>query len=210
MSYDTFSAPASDSSVAARARIHFAGVGGQGTLTATTLLSRAALEAGLSVVSGEIHGMAQRGGVVESSVLLGGWESSVISHGQADIILGFEAMETLRALPYLRQSGAVFSSTDFVAPPGVSAGRETSPTLETIKEMVSGCVKNFWFLPCRDMGVQAGSAQCANTVLLGALCATGLIPLGPDDLKKAISRYLPPRLVDMNMKAADLGAEAVA
>ena len=193
-----------------RARIHFAGVGGQGTLTATTLLSRAALDAGLPVVSGEIHGMAQRGGVVESSVLLGGWESSVISQGQADIILGFEAMETLRALPYLRQGGAVFSSTDFIAPPGVSAGREIPPALETIRELVEGCVEKAWFLPCRELGVKAGSAQCANTVLLGALCATGLVPLSLDGLKATIKRHLPAKLVDMNLKAADLGAEAVA
>ncbi|MDL2272652.1 indolepyruvate oxidoreductase subunit beta [Desulfovibrio sp. OttesenSCG-928-I05] len=203
MSPDTKSFPAS------RARIHFAGVGGQGTLTATTLLSRAALEAGLAVVSGEIHGMAQRGGVVESSVLLGGWTSSVISKGEADIILGFEAMETLRALPYLRQGGAVFSSTDFVAPPGVSSGKESAPDLAAVQKLVGGCVEKAWFLPCRELGIQAGSAQCANTVLLGALCATDLIPFGPEELKGTITRHLPARLVDMNLKAVDLGVAAV-
>jgi indolepyruvate ferredoxin oxidoreductase beta subunit len=193
-----------------RARIHCAGVGGQGTLPATTLLSQAALEAGLPVVSGEIHGMAQRGGVVESSVLLGGWESSVISAGQADVILGFEALETLRALPYLRRDGAVFSSTDLIAPPGVSAGRESGPDLAAIQARVRGCVEQAWFLPCRELGLKAGSAQCANTVLLGALCATSLAPFGPEALKAAIRRHLPARLVAMNLAAVDLGAAAVA
>ena len=73
-----------------RMRIYFTGVGGQGTLTATTLLSRAALDAGLDLVAGEVHGMAQRGGVVESVLLLGGWRSPKLDPGEADIILGFE------------------------------------------------------------------------------------------------------------------------
>ena len=78
-----------------RSRIFFTGVGGQGTLTATTLLARTAMDAGLPVTSGEIHGMAQRGGVVESTLLLGGWQSPVISHGEADIVLGFEAVRNI-------------------------------------------------------------------------------------------------------------------
>ena len=192
-----------------RIRIHFAGVGGQGTLTATTLLSKAALDQGLEVVSGEIHGMAQRGGVVESTLLIGGWKSPVISHGEADVILGFEALETLRALPYLAPGGYVLSSTDFVPPPGVSAGREVCPPIEDIKKTVSGCARQVWFVPCQDLGVQAGSIQCANTVLLGTLAATGLIPFGPGDLKKAVERHLPPKLVSMNLTAVDLGAGIV-
>lgn len=192
-----------------RVRIHFAGVGGQGTLTATTLLSKTALDEGLEVVSGEIHGMAQRGGVVESTLLVGGWQSPVISHGEADIILGFEALETLRALPYLAKGGAILSSTDFIPPPGVSAGREVCPPIEEIKKAVSGCAVSAWFVPCQDLGVKAGSVQCANTVLLGALAATGLIPFGVDALKKAVAKHLPAKLVDMNVTAVELGAAAV-
>ncbi|MCC8193249.1 MAG: indolepyruvate oxidoreductase subunit beta [Deltaproteobacteria bacterium] len=192
-----------------RIRIHFAGVGGQGTLTATTLLSKTALDEGLEVVSGEIHGMAQRGGVVESTLLLGGWQSPVISHGEADIVLGFEALETYRAIPYLARDGYVLSSTDFVPPPGVSAGREVCPPLDEIKKAVNGCAKQAWFIPCQELGVRAGSIQCANTVLLGALSATGLLPFGPDALKKSVRRHLPERLAAMNDAAVDLGAQAV-
>ena len=93
-----------------RVRIYLTGVGGQGTLTATTLLSRTALDQGIEVVSGEIHGMAQRGGVVESTVLLGGFASPRIGFGEADILLGFEPLETLRALPYLKKKYLIFES----------------------------------------------------------------------------------------------------
>ena len=82
-----------------KARIYFTGVGGQGTLTATNLLAHAAMEAGIEAVGGEVHGMAQRGGVVESALLLGGYKSPRLDLGEADIILGFEALETLRGLP---------------------------------------------------------------------------------------------------------------
>ena len=100
------------------------GVGGQGTLTATTLLARVAVAQGVEVVAGEIHGMAQRGGVVESTILLGGWKSPKLGFGEADIVLGFEPLETLRGLRYLKQGGVVFSSTDVIPPLSVSAGRE--------------------------------------------------------------------------------------
>ena len=117
-----------------RMRIYFTGVGGQGTLTATTLLARTALQAGLDVVAGEVHGMAQRGGVVESVLLLGGWRSPKLDFGEADLLLGFEPLETLRGLSYLRPGGAVFSSSDPLPPVSVSLGQASYPDMAHIKE----------------------------------------------------------------------------
>lgn len=192
-----------------RMRIYLTGVGGQGTLTATTLLARVALEQGFEVSSGEIHGMAQRGGVVESTVLIGGWKSPTITHGEADIILGFEPMETLRALPYLAQGGIVLSSLDPIASPGVSAGRESYPDINMIQEKTRALASKAWFLPCRELGIQAGSIQSGNLCLLAAMCATGLAPFGPDALKDGVRKFMAPKLVDMNLKAIDLGVAAV-
>src|SRR6056297_893996 len=93
-------------------RIFLAGVGGQGTLTATNLLAQIALDKDIPVTSGEIHGMAQRGGIVESTLLLGGYLSPKISYGEADILLGFEPMETLRALPYLKPQSLLLSNNE--------------------------------------------------------------------------------------------------
>ena len=86
------------------ARIFFTGVGGQGTLTATILLAQAAMRKGLPVTAGEVHGMAQRGGVVESTLLIGGFSSPRIAAGEADVLLGFEPLETL-ACPAFAVSG---------------------------------------------------------------------------------------------------------
>lgn len=119
-----------------RIRIYFTGVGGQGSLTATSLLARTALYAGCDVVAGEVHGMAQRGGVVESVCLLGGWRAPKLDFGEADLMLGFEPLETLRGLPYLRSDGVVFSSSDPMPPVGVNLGVETYPVHREINAKV--------------------------------------------------------------------------
>lgn len=194
----------------ARLRIYFVGVGGQGTLTATNLLARAALDAGLMAVGGEVHGMAQRGGVVESALLLGGWRSPRVDHGEADVLLGFEPLETLRALPYLRPGGSVFSSSDPLAPLSVALGQATYPGLDCVREKVAAYAGEAWFLPCRSLGREAGSVQSGGTALLGAACASGLLPLSFDDLAKAIKRHLPAKLQAANLKAAELGRTALA
>ena len=192
-----------------RLRIYFTGVGGQGTLTATTLLSRTALDQGFQVTSGEIHGMAQRGGVVESSVLIGGWQSPSIYSGEADVILGFEPLETLRALPYLSPGGIVLSSTDFVPPPSVNMGAASLPDIEDIKQQVRAAAGRSWFLSLVSLGRQAGAIQSGNTAMLGALCAIGVLPFGPDALKQGIKKYLNPKIADTNLRAVDLGVAAV-
>lgn len=189
-----------------RPRIYFTGVGGQGTLTATSLLARAAMDAGLEVVAGEVHGMAQRGGVVESSLLLGGWRSPKIDPGEADIILGFELLETLRGLPFLHSGGYVFSSSDPIPPLSVSLGQESYPGREEIEKEVETCAAGCLFLPCRELGREAGAIQSGNTALLGALCASGLLPFGTEALQKAIVKYLPPKIQSANLMAMELGA----
>ncbi len=190
-------------------RILMTGVGGQGTLTATKILAEAALDKGLAVTAGEVHGMAQRGGVVESAVLIGGWLSPKLGQGEADVLLGFEPLETLRALPYLAPGGVIVSSSEPVMPIGVSLGREGYPDLDEIESKSRACAKAAHFLPCLSLGRQAGAVQSANMVLLGALCALGLAPVSLDDLKATMARRLKARFLEMNNKAVELGAAAV-
>lgn len=188
-----------------RLRIFMTGVGGQGTLTATTLLARASLAAGLPVTSGEIHGMAQRGGVVESTLLIG-CKSPKIGPGEADILLGFEPLETLRALPYLKPGGLVLSSTEFLPPLSVATGKETSPDIAAIKARVAACAGQARFLPCRSLGLQAGAVQSGNIALLGALCAMGALPFGLDVLADTVRATMKPKVAEVNLKALELGA----
>ena len=128
-------------------RIFFSGVGGQGTLTATRLLAETALENGMEVTAGEIHGMAQRGGVVHSFVLVGGYMSPKISHAEADILLGFEPLETLRALPFLRPGGLALSSDTPIPPLSVPWERNNIRILTTSGKMSPDAPENHTLSP---------------------------------------------------------------
>jgi indolepyruvate ferredoxin oxidoreductase beta subunit len=182
------------------------GVGGQGTLTATTLLAKIALDRGLEVVSGEVHGMAQRGGVVESALLIGGWRSPRIAFGEADLLLGFEPLETLRALPYLVPGGRVFSSSESLPPIGVALKKELYPDLDDLRAKVRTVAEDALFLPCQSLGNEVGSLQSGNSALLGAACAAGVFPFGMAELEAGITKHLPARIADVNLQAARLGA----
>lgn len=188
-------------------RIFFTGVGGQGTLTATKLLAQTALAAGVAAVAGEVHGMAQRGGVVESALLLGGWRSPRLDLEEADIILGFEPLETLRSLPYLAEGGIIFSAIEPILPLSVSLGNEEYPDLEYIKAQAKQKGEKSYFIPCREMGQKAGSILSGNSALLGALCASSYLPFGLEELEKGILSFLPPKIQNSNLEAARNGAE---
>lgn len=190
-------------------RIIMTGVGGQGTLTATTLLAKSVLAEGLPVTSGEIHGMAQRGGVVESTVLIG-CQSPKIGHGEADILMGFEPLETLRALPYLRKNGLVLSSIEFLPPLSVSMGKQENVKLEEVQARVGQCTDKAHFLPCQQMGLEAGAIQAGNIALIGALAATKAVPVGKETIAATIKANMPAKIVDINLKALDLGFAAMA
>lgn len=191
-----------------RARIFLTGVGGQGTLTATTLLARTALDAGLDVTSGEIHGMAQRGGVVESTLLIGGYKSAVLSPGEADVLLGFELLETLRGLPMLKRGGVVVSNNEAIQPVGVCLGRECYPPLDMVLDTARDFAARIVMVPCISLAEQAGTAKAANTVLIGAAAACGALPFDVEALTRSIEKYLKPKLVAVNLQALALGVEA--
>jgi indolepyruvate ferredoxin oxidoreductase beta subunit len=191
-----------------KSRIFFTGVGGQGTLTSTIILARAAMDKGLQVTCGEVHGMAQRGGVVESFLLVGGYLSPRISPGEADVLLGFEPLESLRALHYLKPGGFIVSNSEPIAPVGVTLGRDSYPDLDELRATVEGCSGESFFLPCRTLGQEAGAVQSGNLALLGAACALGVVPVTPEELTETVKKQLKPGIVDMNVKAIELGAEA--
>ena len=192
-----------------RTRVFMTGVGGQGTLTATKILAQAALNEGLAVTAGEIHGMAQRGGVVESTVLIGGYRSPRIAHGEAHVLLGFEPLETLRALAYLAPGGIIVSSSESIPPIGVCRGKERGPSLAEIEAASKACAAEAYFLPILSLGREAGAPQAANMVLLGALCAADRLPFGLSRLAETIRTSMSPKLHDINLKAIELGARAL-
>ncbi|MCK4488500.1 MAG: 2-oxoacid:acceptor oxidoreductase family protein, partial [Desulfobacterales bacterium] len=108
-------------------RVYLTGVGGQGTLLATMVLAEAATWAGHNTLASEVHGMAQRGGVVESMVVIGNIRSPIISDGEADVLVGFEPVETYRAMRKCSADSVVVSNTVPIIPYTVAIGRGRYP-----------------------------------------------------------------------------------
>jgi len=190
-----------------KTRIFLTGVGGQGTLTATNLLAEIAADNGMQVTAGEIHGMAQRGGIVHSFVLIGGFKSPKITAGEADVLLGFEPLETVRALEFVRPQGAIVSSLSPVLPLSVCMGRDSYPDIEKIREKCRLCSEDSYFIPCSDLARKTGVMQTANMILMGALFSSGLLPLGLESLRQGVKKHLKAKIVDVNLQAIELGAE---
>ncbi len=139
-------------------RIVFVGVGGQGNLLSSRVLGEAALLAGLPVNVSEVHGMAQRGGVVESAVVLGGALSSIVSNGEADVLIGFEPSETLRALEKCSSETAVITNVTPLMPFTVAVGKGVYPDLKEALNLIRKKVKRLIALNADALAEEAGSA----------------------------------------------------
>lgn len=191
-----------------RMRIFMTGVGGQGTLLASRVLGEAALTAGLNPLLSETHGMAQRGGVVTSTVILGDLKSPIISPGEADIVVAFEALEALRALEFCHARTLMLANTAVIPPYPVAVGQVSYPKVSDMLGVVAGQVGGLLAFDASALARQAGSPLAVNIVLLGALATTDTLPVSAADLKQVIREKTNPRFVDANLTAFDLGAAA--
>ena len=185
------------------------GVGGQGSLLASRIIAIASLRAGINVLMSEVHGMAQRGGVVESTVRIGDVHSPIIRDGDADIILGFEIAETLRALRKASNKTTIFSSTDSIIPITVSLNKGEYPDPKSAIENIKKAGKKTYFLDSIALAGKAGNVITSNIVMLGALGESGLLPFDESFLLEAVRESVPPHAIKVNEKAYALGREAV-
>jgi indolepyruvate ferredoxin oxidoreductase beta subunit len=191
-------------------RVVFIGVGGQGNLLASRLLGEAALALNIPSVVSEIHGMAQRGGIVESAVLLGDVTSPIVSDAEADVLVGFEPVETLRALNKCNKNTLVITNTHPLPPFTVSVGQGTYPPVHDIMGLIHAKVGKVIALDGNAMAEEAGNPLSLNMVMLGALIGSGAIPVGPEDMKKTISTTTKKAFLESNLKAFDLGMKSAA
>ena len=182
--------------------ILLAGVGGQGILLASEVISEVMLLAGLDVKKNEIHGMSQRGGSVVSHVRYGEKVySSIIPEGEVDILFSFELLETCRYLPLLRKNGRVVVSNWQISPPAVARGVQAYP--ENLEQKICQQFPQSVVIDGLKLALAAGNAKTVNTVLLGAL--SNILEFERELWLEALQKMIPPRLLDVNMKAFALG-----
>jgi indolepyruvate ferredoxin oxidoreductase beta subunit len=184
------------------------GVGGQGNLLASNLLGQAALEAGVPVVVSEIHGMAQRGGVVESAVILGGARSPIVSDAEADIIVSFEPVETLRILNKAHRGTLVVTNLRPLPPFTVAIGQAPYPAPADAVKIVKKKVGRVVAFDGQALAEQAKNPLSLNMVMLGGLFAAADLPIPIMTMKKMIKKNSKERFLASNLAAFDLGFKA--
>ncbi|MCD7867352.1 MAG: indolepyruvate oxidoreductase subunit beta [Clostridiales bacterium] len=182
------------------------GVGGQGTILASKILTSGLMEAGYDVKMSEIHGMSQRGGSVSSQVRYGEKVMSpVIEKGKADIVVSFEKMEALRALDYLREGGTLVVNNEEIPSMSVITGDEVYPedVMEEIEKHARAKV-----VDATRLAGELGNEKAANIILLGTIIKSmGLEHIDWDAILEA---NIKPRFLELNKKALQVGMDAVA
>lgn len=186
-------------------RVCFTGVGGQGTLLATMVLAEAAIYAGHNVLASEVHGMAQRGGVVESTVMIGNLQSPIISDGEANVLIGFEPLETYRAMRKCSANSVVISNSVPVMPFSVAIGKDAYPDVESMFGFISSRVDRLVTLDAQALARQAGTALSANVVMVGALARSAVLPVPRAAFEHTIRTKTKEKFVAFNLKAFELG-----
>jgi len=185
------------------------GVGGQGTILASDVLAQAGLEAGLDAKKSEVHGMAQRGGSVISHVRWGEKVySPLIGKGEADFLLAFEKLEALRYAEWLKPGGVAVVNDQAVPPVAVSSGGAEYPSDERFHAAFQAMGAKSYLIPGITVARELGDARVNNVVLLGALSA--LLDVTPEAWRAVIEGRVPPKYVELNLRAFDRGRALIA
>ena len=186
-----------------------AGVGGQGTILASNVLAEVALAAGLDVKKSEVHGMAQRGGSVNTHVR---WDaervySPLIGLGEADILLAFEEAEALRYAVFLKPGGAAIVNRHTIEPITVTSGGAHYPTEDELRAAYARLTDRLHIVPGTAIARELGNARAANVVLLGAVSTFLDVPEG--NWLEVIEARVPPKYVDLNRRCFLRGRQVV-
>ena len=179
------------------------GVGGQGTILISKIITAGLMQMGYDVKMSEIHGMSQRGGAVSTMIKYGDKVAAPnVGNGEADIVISFEKIEALRALPYLKIGGKLITDDREIAPMPVLTGAAEYPhnAVEEIKKVVPDVV----VIKAAETAEKLGNMKAQNIVLLGCFVRSmGLEDKA--DWKGLVAKYVPAAAREMNLQAFDAG-----
>ncbi len=194
-------------------RILIAGTGGQGVLTAANLLTDFFVQKGHEVTSGQVHGMAQRGGSVQSSVMVDCGINPAVPAGGADVVLGLEPVETVRALPFISSQTTVFMNTAPVIPFTLDQqyvrGKTDAryPDVGELADRIRSIAGSLLTLDATELAQEAGSVKALNMVMLGCWLGSGLYPIKAEEFREAVLAGAPAGVAEVNTKAFLSGVE---
>ena len=181
------------------------GVGGQGVILTARILSEAALAHGLKVQMSEIHGMSQRYGSVVSSIRMGNVQTSMVKKGEADAIVGFEPLESVRLLPYAHRKTVAITALTPIRPLLVVLGKESYPSIEELHAALRDRAGRVLAIDADRIARSLGDAVVANSVLLGALLGTKVVPVPLERVRRTLADRVPSKLLAANLEALGIG-----
>ena len=185
-----------------------AGVGGQGTVVASDILSDVGIRSGYDVKKSDILGLAVRGGSVVSHVR---WAVEVrapmLEEGNADYLIGFEWLETIRRVSYVKPDGVILVNDCRLDPITVSSGQVEYPDTKEIFSKLERAARKVYVIPGLETALELGNSRVLNIVLLGAL--SKLLTSKPEIWKEVIHDRVPAKLVGLNQKAFESGRSLI-
>src|SRR3989304_5107187 len=189
----------------------FCGVGGQGVVVLSDVFCEAALIEGFDVAEAEIHGMAQRGGSIVAHARVGDKvQAPLIERGKADVVLGFEVLETARALPMLKNDGTGVVNPKYVPPAAAVACSSKPLSQEQLMGMIRARACTVHGIDAVGIANNLGNLLVVNTILLGALSALPENPIKSESFEQAIAGRFKEKYVKINLQAFQRGRESVA
>jgi indolepyruvate ferredoxin oxidoreductase beta subunit len=188
------------------------GVGGQGNVLASQLIGNALVAKGYYVTIGETYGASQRGGPVMSHVRISqkAQPAPLISEGKSDVILGLEPMETIRVIgPYGNATIQVVTNTRPIYPLDVTVGNSKYPSDESFHSVIKELSQKAYFVDATEMAMGLGAPILANIIMVGALLALKLVPIDQTDITEILQQTFAMAKVELNVKALQMGMDAV-
>jgi len=180
------------------------GVGGQGVILASEIVAEVMMRAGFDVKKSEVHGMAQRGGSVNSHVRFGPKVySPIIKKGDVDILFSFELLETMRYIDFLKEDSVILVNNQTILPPSVTLGTDEYPG--NIQEILAEHFPGFTLVDALDAAREAGNIKALNIAFIGAL--SQCFEINESVWRDAISSLLPSKLIELNLKTFSISRE---
>lgn len=189
--------------------IYISGVGGQGIIKFSIILGEAAINTSYKVVMSEIHGMAQRGGVVFTELKIGNSNSSIIPEGESDLLISFEPLEALRVMNKANKDTVFIVNTSPIMPFNIANSKYPYPDVKSIIKEIESNSSSVFTLNAEKIAEESGNILSMNMVMLGAAAAIKGFPIKKEDLINAMNENLPLKTLEINKKAFERGYDSV-
>ena len=191
--------------------VYMSGVGGQGLVLLSNIMGAACAATGTRALTGEQHGLSQRSGSINVHMRIGQEiRSPLIPIGGADALLALEALEALRYVEYLKPGGVVLMNSRIQRPIVETASHVRDKTgkymsAEVVRSRMSQVTDKIAMMDALGIATEAGNPLTENIVMLGALTTLEIFPVPEAALKQSVAEHVPPKAVEVNLKAFDKG-----